>query len=359
MKLGILCNFGPPSVGGSESVIKNISTQLIKGYKYEISVFSFNYDRISVFEGMNLIPCPKGEKLVQELNNFDHLMVYSDGFWEWETILKNIDKIKPNVTISMVGMYHMIANNELYGLFKKNIDRYSIITHFEGNDYNKCLFDGLTVNVIPNGVDLDEFRNNIINFREKYNIKEKYVILNCANFFFGKGQNALGLINKELKKYLKDFIIVQISSSIKYPYEQRFLERAKRNFDGDKCLFLRNIPREDVVSAFKGSDIFLNVSGKEVNPIVILESLASDLPFVSLSVGDVNNYPGIIVNTAIEDKKGYKIIDERTVKVYVDSIIKLLTNNGLREELIIRGQNVIEKLDWKNIVPEYDKVFRG
>ncbi len=356
MKLGILCNFGPPHIGGSESVIKNISTQLIKGYKYEVSVFSFNYDRISVFEGINLVPCLRGEKLVQKLNDFDHLFVYSDGFWEWETILKNIDKIKPNVTIAMVGMYHMMANNELYGLFKRNIDRYSIITHFKGNDYKKCLSDGMTVNVIPNGVDLDEFRSNTVNFRKKYDIKEKYIILNVSNFFFGKNQDMLADIGKKLKF---DYIIVQISNTVKYPYDERFLKRCKDKCKDVNVRFLRNIPREDVVAAFNCSDVFCFTSKKEVAALVILESISAKLPWVSMEVGNVLSQPGgMMAYPTNRDEKGYSIIDKVIVDDYVRSIEKVLENTELRECLIGYGQYKIEELDWKNIVPEYDKVFR-
>jgi len=36
-------------------------------------------------------------------------------------------------------------------------------------------------------VDLAEFEENNIDFRKKYNIKEKYVFLNVGNFFYGQG----------------------------------------------------------------------------------------------------------------------------------------------------------------------------
>lgn len=358
-KLCICSNYVFPSIGGSELVCKAIAEEMVAKYNFEVTILGFNVDREIVHNGVLYKKCQKGNKFIFQIAQNDHIFIYSDSMWCLDTILQNINKVAPRLSCVLVGAYHLRSHPDSFELLKKNIDKFNLITHSSiTSDYKWCIDNDLPVKVIPNGISLQEFKNNTIKFREKYKIKEKYVILNIAQHFYGKGQSALGLINKELKYYLDDFIIVQISSSIKYPYEQQFLNRAKKNFNNEKCLFLRNIPREDVVAAFKGANIFLNVSLKEVSPIVILESLAAGLLFISLPVGDVSDRPGVIVNTAIEDKKGYKIIDEKTVRVYAQNIYSMLINSNLRNRLIEKGKKEIERLDWKNIVPEYDKVFR-
>jgi len=358
LRLGIFCNFGPPSIGGSEEVIKQIARNLSIYYDVTIYSHSQKNPHKDDYDGVMHARSESGDYLISQINENDHILVYSDSFWGWDTIVENIDKVVPDVSVALVGAYYMQSHPAIFDLLKKNIDKFNLITHSSTTpDHKWCIDNDLPVKVIPNGVDLSEFSNNTIDFREKYKIKEKYILLNVAQFFYGKGQSSLGLINKELKRYTDDFIIVQISSSIDYPYEQRFLRKAKKNFNNEKCLFLRNIPREDVVSAFKNSDVFCFTSGKEVAPLVILESMAAGLPFVSLPVGDISNYPGVIINTAIEDKKGYKIIDKRTVEVYAYCMYPILVNDDLRKRLIRFGQEEVEKLDWKNIVPQYDGIF--
>jgi len=368
MKIGILCNFGPgivsgiPQIGGSEAVIENISKLLIKNYNYEVNIYSFNYDKKDTYHNINIIPCGKNNKLIDQINSYTNVLIYSDSTWSLPVILDNINKIKPKITLVLVGAYFLKSHPEYLQILKNNINKFNLVVHSRSTpDYKFCVENNLPVFVIPNGISTEEFKkDNSINFREKYKIKERYVILNIANFFYGKGQDSLGLINKELKKYLKDFIFVQISSSIKYPYEQRFLERAKRNFGKEKCLFLRNIPREDVVSAFNNSDIYLNLSFKEVSPLILYESRASSLPFVSSNVGNsIEQKGGIIIVNNNEDEKGYKIVDKQIIDKYVDSIIRILTNNSLRERLIREGQEDIKQYDWKNIVPEYNKLFKN
>ncbi len=366
MKLGVCSNFSHRHIGGTEFVLKHISERLVKNYNYEINVYSFSVKSSFCDTGVRYFPCKKGEDFISQINKMDHLFVYSDSFWEWETIVKNIDRIKPDVSIAMVGMYYMTAHSEAYKLFRDNINRYRIITHSTGNDYIKCLSDDLTVNVIPNGVDLAEFKENTINFRKKYDLREKYVIISVSNFFFGKGFEFIPKIYEKLSKKIDDFIILQLSNTVKYPYDKIFFDRVKKQSRGMNIRFLRNLPREDVVSAFKCSDVLLSCSLKEVSPLVILESQAAGLPWVSMNVGDVENRKGgIIINNTNEDDKGYKIVSDKVIEQFVSGIECIISGNSkvtgqsVRKKLIGEGQKDIERLDWKNIVPEYERIFNS
>ncbi len=197
MKLGICCNFGPPSIGGSEYVIKNISDRLVKDFGYEVNIYTFSENHSFRLGNLNIIPCQKGDKFISQIAQNDHLMVYSDSFWEFDTLVENIEKIDCRASVALVGAYHMQSHPKTFELLKKKINKFNLIVHSRITpDYNWCLGTGkdsdrLPVKIIPNGVDLSEFRDNSLNFREKYNIKEKYIILNVSNFFYGKGQEAL------------------------------------------------------------------------------------------------------------------------------------------------------------------------
>ncbi len=355
MKLGIFCNFGPfEHIGGSEEVIKHISIGLIEKYGYEVNIYAFNYKKPSVCHGINLYPCKKGKDVISQINESDHILVYSDSTWCFDTIVENIDKVVPDVSVALVGAYHMRGNNKSTGeKFKANIDRFRVICHSEGWDYQWCRDNDIPHTIIPNGVDLEEFENNTIDFREKYKIKEKHIILNVSNYFYGKGQENLGKISKYLRKMRDDFIIVSISNSIKYPYDKVFLERAKRGFGKEQCLFLRDIPREDVVAAFKGSDVFLFSSRKEVAPLVLWEARAAKIPWVSWSVGDAcSHHDGLCHVYCMPDKKGYIIADDHAI-----SSLAMFTSRsmgGIEPEYY----DEVVQHDWKNIVPLYNEVFK-
>ena len=365
MNIGILSNFGPgivsgiPQIGGSEAVIENISKLLIKNYNYKVNIYSFNYDKSDIYHSINIIPCGKNDKLIDQINFNTKILIYSDSTWSLPVILDNIDKIKPKITLALVGAYFLQSHPEYLKLLKENINKFNLVTHSnKTQDYKFCVENNLPVFVIPNGIDLQEFKINKINFRERYKIKEKHIVLNISNFFYGKGFNKIPEIYRVLEKELDDFIIIQVSSSIKYPYEKRFLERCQYECRNMNIKFLRNIHREDVVSAFNNSDIYLNLSLKEVSPLILYESRASSLPFTTMDVGNsIEQKGGIIIENNNEDEKGYKIVDKQIIDKYVDSIYSILTSNSLREKLIKEGQEDIKQYDWKNIVPEYNKLF--
>jgi glycosyltransferase involved in cell wall biosynthesis len=363
-KICILSNFGPPHTGGSEVVLENISNELIATYNYDITIYAYNYKFNSIYNNINLIPykiLSTDKYLFDQLNQFDHIFIYSDSFWGLPIILKNINQIKPKISIALVGMYFLSENKEYFDLFKHNINRFNVITHSKYVDYEKCINENIPVNIIPNGINLFEFKNNDINFRDKYGIKEKNIILCVSNFFYGKNQEKLADIGKELKKVRSDFIFVIVYNTIEYTYADLFFKRCENNFIKNKVnyKFLKDLPREDVIAAFKCSNVFCFPTGKEVSPLVILESIAAKLPWISQDVGNlVDLKGGIIIKNNELDYKGYKKMNNDTIKKFSDNIDKILEYERYKEALIEIGQKEIKKINWKNIVPLYDNIFK-
>ncbi len=92
--------------------------------------------------------------------------------------------------------------------------------------------------------------------------------------------------------------------------------------------------------------------------MVILESRASGLPWVSMDVGNVKEQTGgEIIPTFGIDKKGYISVDERGINCFSESISDILKCEEKNKNIIKEGQKDINKIDWKNIVPLYNEVF--
>ena len=365
MKICILCNFGPfpengGSIGGSENVIKNISEILIKQYNCNIDIYAHNYKRTSIYNNINLFPCPQENKLIDKIaHNYNNILVYSCSQWNMSSIIKHIDKIDCKVSICLVGAYFLQSHLDMLKLLKQNINKFNLITHSSITpDYQWCINNDLPVTVIPNGVDLSEFNNSII-FREKNYINKKFILCSISNFFYGKGQPYLIDIGSKLSKLRDDFCIVSISSTIKdYPYEKLFLKRTKDKYKNDFPLyFLRDIPREDVISALLSSDLFIFTSLKEVAPLVIIESIASGLPWISFNVGNVKELDGgVIINCDIKDNKGYLSPSPKNIDNNVDVINKLLDDKTKRQQLVVKKEDR-DKFSWDNIVDKYYELF--
>jgi glycosyltransferase involved in cell wall biosynthesis len=391
MRLGFFCNFSHRHVGGSEIVLKHISERLVKNYNYEVNVYSFSCDASFQDNGVNYFRCDRGDGFISQVSQNDCIMVYSDSFWEFDTLVKNIDRVNCKICVALVGAYHLQSHPEIFSLLKNNTNRFNLITHSSLNsDYKWCQSVGLGVRVIPNGVDLSEFENNKVNFREKYDIKANNIILNVSSFFFGKGQVYLPKIcdklacpkfgtpkgvkcPRDMRGYGRsgDFCLVSISNTVKYPHEKMFLDRFKRTLEKQEYEFeykvLRDIPREDVVAAFLFSSVFLFTSLKEVSPIVILEAMASGTPWVSMDVGCLEEYiggldgitsPGNLIRNNKLDVKGNKVITTEIISEYASCVNSLLSEYEIRSEMARAGNDLVEsKYSWDKIVELYHNVF--
>jgi glycosyltransferase involved in cell wall biosynthesis len=62
---------------------------------------------------------------------------------------------------------------------------------------------------------------------------------------------------------------------------------------------MKNVDRADVVSAIREADVVVLTSSREASPLVILESMAAETPWVAFDVGATrDNDGGIVVSTA-------------------------------------------------------------
>ena len=64
---------------GSENIIRKIAEKLVSEYNYEIDIYAYNYEKAFRCNGINLFPCPKGDKLISRIAHSDHIFVYSDS----------------------------------------------------------------------------------------------------------------------------------------------------------------------------------------------------------------------------------------------------------------------------------------
>lgn len=355
----------PDSTGGCEKVVSQISEGLSSLYDYECVILSNSAKKYSTNNGIKTYPCKMVEReFIDQINAIkaDHIFVYSDSFYQWPFMVQQANRIDCSKSVALVGMNAMLSNRFLFEQFKKNSDYFSIITHSDNyQDYTKCSENSIPVSVIPNAVDLNEFDIQNSHFREKYNISEKLIILCVSNFFVGKGQEFLLPILSSLEKKVEDFIVVFISSTSQWPMleTRRKTISAKIGKANFKSLFLNDIPRSDVVSAFLESDLFVFPSQKEVSPLVILESMASSTPWVGLSVGNLGQLSGgIVIDWNKKDGNDFLSYNNELCALFCDRINLLLSNDELREKLSKSGREQIEKeYSLDPVLQKYDRFF--
>ena len=107
---------------------------------------------------------------------------------------------------------------------------------------------------------------------------------------------------------------------------------------------MKKISRKDTVNAFFSSDAFLFTSRIECSPLVLFETSAAGLPFVSRKVGNSAEITNLT-------KCGFAVDSIFEISKKLDFI---LNKKKYREKLSKNGRyNFLRKYNWKKISQKY------
>ncbi|HAT4276246.1 TPA: glycosyltransferase, partial [Clostridium perfringens] len=137
----------------------------------------------------------------------------------------------------------------------------------------KSFLSAYNVEVINNGIDLEIFKPTESNFREKYNLKDKFIILGVASIWDRrKGLNYFIDLSKLLDENYK-IILVGVNEKQKKELPLNILSITKTNN-----------PRE-LAEIYSVADIFINPTLEDNFPTTNLEALACGTPVITFNTG--------------------------------------------------------------------------
>ena len=194
--------------------------------------------------------------------------------------------------------------------------------------------------IIPNGASIKSYKESSVSIKEKICITEGPLILNVSayspyknqefilrSFYMIKENATLLFIGNEYNSYTKRLETIYENLSKKYDNRK-------------KIFFLYNLSKEEIKSAYSNADIFAFSSKTEVQPLVVIDALASGLPFLSTNVGCVYDFPG-----------GKVVNSEREMAKWMS---KLINDEGVRKELGSAGKHAYDvSYNWDNAINEY------
>lgn len=176
--------------------------------------------------------------------------------------------------------------------------------------------------VVPNGVVPFPTSENFANFRKIFGITTKLCLLCVANY--SERKNQLLTVRAFQRAALPDATLVLIGSNFNTYSTKVKLACADAH---SRVLFLENVSRDLICAAFLQSDIFILTAKEETQPIVLLEAMATGLPFISTNTGCVSDFDGGIM------ADGEKHI--------ASAIYKLGSNPDLRRRLGDAGRSQV------------------
>lgn len=187
------------------------------------------------------------------------------------------------------------------------------------------------VEVINNGIDLDVFKPTESDFRKKYNLQDKFIVLGVASVWEErKGLRYFFELSKHLNTNYQ-IIIVGISDDYKKNMPHNIIGISRTN----------NV--KELVEIYTSADLFLNPTLEDNFPTTNLESLACGTPVVTFNTGGSSE--------SIDENTGIVIEPQN-----INSILRLLENYSLKKEDCVNRAQMYNRKDKYN---EYIKIYTG
>lgn len=375
MKILFTVEFYEPHKGGAEEVVKQLAECLVKfGHQVSVATSFISERKGKELNGVkvqsfrisgNLVRGIKGSegeiKKYQKLltDDWDVVINYAAQIWTTDLIFEVLDKVKAKKILVPCG-YSGLGRPEYKEYFEQlpaYLGRYDSLVYMSPNYQDKVFGDahglGVKAILIPNGASGEEFSaKDKFKIKEKLGIRTKYLAITVANHYLAKGHGFVIKAFKKLKRKDISLLIIgevpgksgifKLAHLLRGCYKNCFVSGW---FDKSiKIVSGKN--RQLVLSAYKNADLFLFGSEIECAPLVMYESFAARVLFITRDVGNVRDHENLlkIVKTPEEMAE--------TANFYLDHPDE---RNNIIDLAFAEWQN---KYDWGIIVKQYENLFQ-
>jgi len=213
------------------------------------------------------------------------------------------------------------------------------------------LFSNAKVKIIPNGIDLDDYK--IINKLSKKEYLKKFInqkleveniIVSMGRIHAKKGFDILVKAFNELdQKYKKSVVLIAGEDENEL---SNLKDLCKKLNIENKVFFIGKVLGQDKIDFLANADLFVLPSHNENFGNVYAESLASGTPIIASTDtpwSEVEEYNcGKWVKNSVKDTK--------------DAIEYMLSQD--LERMAENGKNYISKFEWKNVAKNFHSLFK-
>lgn len=312
MKICHLVQNYHPSVGGMQTVVKQLSERLVAAGHDLTVLTSINKERSAqVINGVKIIDFAidgnfvngfTGTKAEQErflqalVKEYDIVTIFAAQHWVSDLALANLDKIKAKKVFVPNGFsrLHDPRYKKLYFTRMPAWLKAFDMNIFLSEQYQDCQFaiNNSVVNyqVICNGADEREFASpGSVDWRRSLQIaNDELLILHVGTHTGEKGhREAMEIFNKA--EFNRPALLLLVANDFPNGCKDECLRLAASTANQGKRIVMVDLERPQVVEAFKAADIFLFPSNLESQGMVILEAMAAGLPFLATDVGNIKD----------------------------------------------------------------------
>lgn len=225
----------------------------------------------------------------------------------------------------------------LYAEKKKlftSLNKVTIVTPSEwlGKVVDESYLNCFPRKVINNGVDLNVFKPRVSDFRNKYHIEDKFVILAVAPLW--TRSKGLDRIIDLANRLPQNFVVVIVG-------------KTDEKIQGDNIIKINKTDNQiELAELYSTADVFLNPTREDTFPTVNLEALACGTPVLS--------YGACGSAEAFNDDTG-RIVDDTNILSVINEIAEEQFN---RELCLQRGREFDQTRKFEEYIKLYKKIVR-
>ena len=251
---------------------------------------------------------------------------------KWKTECHNCPQLSiyPKSRVDNTKMAHRLKKKWFLG-----VENMTLVTPSEwlANLTRESFMGVYPVKVINNGIDLSVFKPTEGNFREKYNLTDKKVLLGvAAGFEKRKGTDVFIELASRLDD---DYRIVLVG-----------VGHTTRELPKNIITIPRTANQTELAEIYTAADLFVNPTREDTFPTVNMEALACGTPVLTFRTGG---------SPEILDEACGCVVDVDDVDAMEQEIVRICTENPYSaEDCLARAKN----FDMYNRFDEYVKLYQ-
>lgn len=374
MKIALVCPASLPATqfGGIMFLCLDLARELSKT-RNEVTIFTTDLDFANNPKTFNK-KLPREERIANFTINRSHVWFSINLFYVNPGIYHQIMKDKPDIihTIGVRSFQSFVAAiiskkkkiplvisdqggltkhpDFKYGGFTKRIlyilqkplikfiinqaTKISVANEYEKEIFTEFNARSKTV-IIQNGINLDELNSDNIIFKQKNNIRDRFILF-VGRFNKVKGIDTLLLALNLIKNRKEMDDVKLVIMGVDFGFESQMLNLIYELKLEDKAIIINKPLRQEVIAAYKECEFLVLPSRWELSPLTPLEGFAFKKTVISTNIHGIPY--------TIKNNENALLIEPENPNQLAATILELLTNTKKRTEFGINGYEQVQNV---------------
>ena len=372
--------FYHPSPGGAQAVVRHLSRELVRrGHEVTIATTRLPHREETELDGARIEEFEISGNAVRGMSGevdryrsfvtdrgFDVVMTYAAQQWTTDALLEVLDRLSAGTVLAPCGFSGLAdpAYEDYFASLPRALERFDELIFHSGTyqDIEFARRAGLqNLNVVPNGAGREEFEVTQSDFREQHGIDpDEPLLLTVGPHNWRKG-HALAIEGFRRAGIKSGTLVVignkPLRAGCQWDCRRRALT-ARIAAGGRKRIRILDVPRAEVLAAYKAADLFVFGSQVECSPLVLFEAVASGTPFISTAAGNAEEIAewtggGVVVPSTRRDG-----LVNASPDAFAAEVERLWDDGGERSRLADGGRSRwLEEFTWDRIAERYEEVY--